>query len=69
MRRYGGLMIQKITKIICDNCHQGIYDVIGNPPKRYEEFAKFHHWIVKRTDEGRKDFCNEKCYKEWKEKR
>lgn len=25
MRRYGGLMIQKITKIICDNCGQSIF--------------------------------------------
>ena len=59
-------MIQKITKIICDNCGAGIYDVIGNPPREYTTFAKQHNWIVKYTNGGRKDFCDEKCYKEWK---
>ena len=61
-------MIQKITKIICDSCHQGIYDVIGNPPRKYTDFAKSHGWIVKYTNGGRRDFCDEKCYKEWKGK-
>lgn len=62
-------MIQKTTKIICDNCGKGIYDVIGNPPREYTTFAKEHNWIVKYTNGGRKDFCNEKCLQEWKEKR
>ena len=59
-------MIQKITKIICDNCGAGIYDVIGNPPREYTTFAKQHNWVVKYTNGGRKDFCDEECYKEWR---
>ena len=58
-------MIRKTTKIICDNCGQGIYDFIGNPPRKYTTFAKQHKWVVKYTNSGRKDFCDEKCYKEW----
>lgn len=61
-------MIQKITKIICDNCGAGIYDVLGNPPREYTRFAKDHGWVVKYTNGGRKDFCDEKCYEEWKNK-
>ena len=61
-------MIQKITKIICDNCGTGIYDVIGNPPREYTAFAKNHNWIVKYTNGGRKDFCDESCYEEWRKK-
>ena len=61
-------MIQKITKIICDNCGAGIYDVIGNPPREYTTFAKQNDWVVKYTNGGRKDFCDEKCYQEWMDK-
>lgn len=59
-------MIQKTTKIICDNCGTGIYDVIGNPPREYTTFAKEHNWVVKYTNGGRKDFCDEQCYQEWR---
>lgn len=61
-------MIQKITKIICDNCGQCVYDVIGNPPRKYTNFAKKYGWVVKYTNGGRKDFCDENCYKEWRNK-
>ena len=61
-------MIQKITKILCDNCGTGIYDVIGNPPREYTTFAKKHNWVVKYTNGGRMDFCDEACYKEWRSK-
>ena len=45
----------------------GIFMIlIGNPPREYTRFAKEHGWVVKYTNGGRKDFCDEKCYEEWK---
>ena len=61
-------MIQKTIKIICDNCGQSIYDY-GDIPvskclKHLEEsnLAKvvyFHNGTVY-------EFCDEKCYEEWR---
>lgn len=61
-------MIKKYTQIICDNCGQCIDNVEGNPPRQYTEFAKQRKFIVKYTNGGRRDFCNEECYREWRQK-
>lgn len=61
-------MIQKTTKIVCDNCGQGLYDITGNPPRDYTIFAKHKGWVVKYINGSRKVFCDEECYKEWKGK-
>ena len=59
-------MIQKTTKIICDDCSQDIYDMIGNSPREFTKFIKKQGWVVKYINGDIKDFCDEKCYEECK---
>ena len=64
-------MIQKTTKIICDNCGQGIYDWPEN--LSYREVAntcKEKGLAIIRYKSGRRaplTFCDEKCLKEYEE--
>lgn len=61
-------MIQKTTKIICDNCGKGIYDY-GDisvskclkhlTENNLAEVVYFHNGKVY-------EFCDEKCYQEWR---
>lgn len=65
-------MIQKTTKIICDNCGQGIYDFVED--LTYKEIAnrcKEQKIAIIRYKVGRRiplTFCDEKCLKEYEEK-
>ena len=65
-------MIQKTTKIICDNCGQGIYDFVED--LTYKEIAnrcKEQKIAVIRYKVGSRiplTFCDEKCLKEYEEK-
>ena len=65
-------MIQKITKIICDNCKMGIYDwPVDLTYKEIAEVCKEKSIAIVRYIAGRRQpliFCNEKCCNEWKEK-
>lgn len=65
-------MIQKTTKIICDNCGQGIYDFVED--LTYKEIAnrcKEQKIAVIRYKVGSRIpliFCDEKCLEEYEEK-
>ena len=60
-------MIQRIIKIICDNCGQGIYDVPGTSVRQALKHAQSRNAVkVVYTNGGRREFCNEQCYQEWK---
>ena len=65
-------MIQKTTKIICDNCGQGIYDFVED--LTYKEIAnrcKEQKIAVIRYKVGSRiplTFCDEKCLEEYEEK-
>ena len=65
-------MIQKTTKIICDNCGQGIYDFVED--LTYREIAnrcKEQDIAIIRYKVGSRiplTFCDEKCFKEYEEK-
>ena len=65
-------MIQKTTKIICDNCGKGIYDWPKNMSYREVAYAcKKKNIAVVRYLPGRRNpyiFCNEKCLKEYADK-
>ena len=60
-------MIQKTTKIICDNCGHGIYDC-GDVPIRecIRRIKDKKIAYVVYTNGGRREFCDEKCYEEWR---
>ena len=64
-------MIQKTTKIICDNCGHGIYD--WPEDLSYREVAnacKEKGIAIIRYKPGRRaplTFCDEKCLKEYEE--
>ena len=58
-------MIQKITKIICDNCGQGITDIIGSYHLPIKDIAKNYNFIHTYIGDIAYQFCDEKCYKEW----
>lgn len=66
-------MIQKITKIICDNCGQGIYDFLKNMSYREVAYAcKKKNIAFVMYKVGKKmpyTFCDEKCYEEWEERK
>ena len=65
-------MIQKTTKIICDNCGHGIYDFVED--LTYREIAsrcKEENIAIIRYKPGRRaplTFCDEKCLEEYEEK-
>lgn len=65
-------MIQKTTKIICDNCGQGIYDFVED--LTYKEIAnrcKEQKVAVIKYKVGSRiplTFCDEKCLEEYEEK-
>ena len=62
-------MIQKTIKIICDNCGQGIYDYGDIPIRQCLKHLKENNLAyVVYTNGGRHEFCDEKCYEEWKRK-
>ena len=63
-------MIQKTVKIICDNCEQGIYDFSEDLPIRkcLQRIKDENIAYVVYTNGGRHEFCDKKCYEEWKRK-
>ena len=65
-------MIQKTTKIICDNCGRGIYDWPENLSYReVAETCKEKNIAVVRYKVGSRiplTFCDEKCCEEWAER-
>lgn len=61
-------MIQKTIKVICDNCGQGIYDFSDIPIRQLLKKADEVGFKVVYTNGGRHEFCDEKCYQEWKRK-
>ena len=62
-------MIQKITKIICDNCKMGIYDwPVDLTYKEIVEVCKEKNIAIVRYIAGRRQpyiFCNEECLEKW----
>ena len=62
----------KTTKIICDNCEQGMYDFVED--LTYKEIAnkyKEQNISIIRYKVGSRiplTFCDEKCFKEYEEK-
>lgn len=64
-------MIQKITKIICDNCKMGISDwLVDLTYKEIAEICKEENIAIVRYIAGRRQpyiFCNEECFEKWAE--
>lgn len=65
-------MIQKVTKILCDNCRCGIYDWPENLScKEVANICKEKDIAVVRYVVGKRTpltFCDEKCLEEWAKK-
>ena len=65
-------MIQKTTKIICDNCGQGIHDISEDLTYRQiAEICKEKNIATIRYKVGSRvplSFCNEKCCKDYEDK-
>lgn len=65
-------MIQKTTKIICDNCGRGIYDWPENLSYReVTDICKEKGIAIIRYKPSKRaplTFCDEKCCEEWAER-
>ena len=61
-------MIQKTTKIICDNCGQSIYDYGDIPVSKCLRHLKESNLaeVVYYLNGKVYEFCDEKCYEEWR---